>query len=42
MKKLFVLIKQLKCNHVYIDLRKKIGFERCILCYKEKKKNYEN
>lgn len=41
MKKLFTLIKQLKCNHVYIDLRK-IGFERCILCYKEKKKNYEN
>jgi hypothetical protein len=41
MKKLFALIKQLTCKHVFIDLRK-IGFERCIWCSKEKKKNYEN
>lgn len=36
MRKLIRLIKQLTCKHVYIDLRK-IGFERCILCYKVRK-----
>ena len=39
-KKLFLKIKQLRCEHVYIDLRK-IGYERCVYCQKERKKIYE-
>ena len=39
-KKFFTKIKQLRCKHVYIDLRK-IGFERCIDCGKERTKKYE-
>ena len=40
MKKLLLLFKQLRCKHVFIDLRK-IGYERCVYCQKEKLKNYD-
>ena len=40
LKLLFQKIKQIRCKHVYIDLRK-IGYERCVYCMKEKRKIWE-
>ncbi len=36
-RKIHQFLKEWRCNHVYIDLRR-IGFERCIFCDKEKLK----
>jgi hypothetical protein len=36
-RKIHQFLREIGCNHVYIDLRR-IGFERCVFCDKEKPK----
>jgi hypothetical protein len=35
--KMHQFLRELRCNHVYIDLQRN-GFERCVFCEKEKPK----